>query len=301
MLTWMSGVVCWTAPSPENASAAAAPSIGFRTCKVATWPWYAAGNAPAIQVSRVPTPCRGLCVIQAASKKQKRREERQREEREREREERRASRGPRRKSRGRRGDGDYTATPKSGRHSTRGGQREEPAQPTRRSSRSVPARPILSLKDSVDVCCLCEDGGLLIICDGPCMRSFHTVCLGMDEVPDGKSWLCPDCEMGTHMCLECGEVGDDNKDGPDGVFKCSVRTCGRFYHRACTLNSRHQYKLYAGGKFKCPQHVCHACEDPTDTTPLVACNRCPVAYHLIECCNLNKCVGVRCSWGVFSS
>ena len=31
------------------------------------------------------------------------------------------------------------------------------------------------------LCAICIDGGQLIICDGPCHRSFHLECLGMTE------------------------------------------------------------------------------------------------------------------------
>ena len=91
------------------------------------------------------------------------------------------------------------------------------------------------MRDTLDVCCLCEDGGLLIICDGQCLRSFHLQCLGLDSMPSGNRWLCPDCDAKQHICLQCGEVGDDNTEGETGVFKCSVGSCGRFYHRAYVL------------------------------------------------------------------
>eukprot|EP00752_Nemacystus_decipiens_P018016 g16149.t1 len=72
----------------------------------------------------------------------------------------------------------------------------------------------------------------MITCDGPCLRSFHTVCLdlGEDELSEEK-WLCEDCERGEHECWQCGDSGQDNVVG--GVFRCSVPTCGRYYHRHC--------------------------------------------------------------------
>jgi len=104
-----------------------------------------------------------------------------------------------------------------------------------RMAADVDARYTASIRDTLDVCCLCEDGGLLIICDGPCLRSFHLACLGLDDIPGGRRWLCPDCESKSHICLACGEVGDDNVPGPNGVFKCQKRLCGRFYHRECVV------------------------------------------------------------------
>ena len=38
-------------------------------------------------------------------------------------------------------------------------------------------------KSYVDYCVLCEDGGDLLMCDGPCLRSFHLQCLGLTSVP----------------------------------------------------------------------------------------------------------------------
>lgn len=101
-----------------------------------------------------------------------------------------------------------------------------------RQQRRTAAPSPQSMRDTLDVCCLCEDGGLLIICDGPCLRSFHIQCLGLESMPDGNRWLCPDCDAKQHICLQCGEVGDDNAEGDTGVFKCTVASCGRFYHRA---------------------------------------------------------------------
>lgn len=34
-----------------------------------------------------------------------------------------------------------------------------------------------------------------------------------------------------HRCWQCGDSGQDNVAG--GVFRCSVASCGRFYHRHC--------------------------------------------------------------------
>jgi hypothetical protein len=44
---------------------------------------------------------------------------------------------------------------------------------------------VIAGKRSVDrnlpVCALCFDGGELLCCDGPCMRSFHYTCLGLTQ------------------------------------------------------------------------------------------------------------------------
>ena len=84
-----------------------------------------------------------------------------------------------------------------------------------------------------DFCVLCEDGGDLLMCDGPCLRTFHLQCLGMDSMPKGEKWFCPDCSNKTHLCLVCNEIGNaqtSNKypfAAKDDVFSCSMPNCGR--------------------------------------------------------------------------
>lgn len=48
-----------------------------------------------------------------------------------------------------------------------------------------------------DVCCVCNDHGELIVCDGGdhlegCGQSFHIHCVGREEVPPGD-WICGNC------------------------------------------------------------------------------------------------------------
>jgi Helicase conserved C-terminal domain/PHD-finger len=99
-----------------------------------------------------------------------------------------------------------------------------------------------------DICALCEDGGLLVVCDGPCNRAFHLECVHLKETPDSSEWRCPDCTIKSHLCLICGEVGadantkselemwmDGSASGRGFVRKCSMSKCGRFYHKECVL------------------------------------------------------------------
>ncbi|RHY01978.1 hypothetical protein DYB25_014156, partial [Aphanomyces astaci] len=58
-----------------------------------------------------------------------------------------------------------------------------------------------------DVCTLCGEGGVLLLCDGACHRSFHLDCVGLTDEPTDAKWLCPDCSAGKHRCLACGKVG----------------------------------------------------------------------------------------------
>mmetsp|Transcript_25257 Transcript_25257/g.44891 ORF Transcript_25257/g.44891 Transcript_25257/m.44891 type:complete len:1240 (-) Transcript_25257:53-3772(-) len=46
-------------------------------------------------------------------------------------------------------------------------------------------------------CTICETGGDLLCCDGPCLRAFHLHCLNLKEsdLPE-KEWYCGDCAVG---------------------------------------------------------------------------------------------------------
>ncbi|CAI5712273.1 unnamed protein product [Hyaloperonospora brassicae] len=146
------------------------------------------------------------------------------------------------------------------------------------------------LNDSDDLCTLCGDGGLILLCDGPCHRSFHLECVGMDNEPKDEQWLCPDCAEGRHMCLICKQVGEMGAEF--GVTQCSVAKCGRFYHKGCLAkNSRVEW--VGKKRFRCPSHFCHTClqsssrttattkrkkKDKTQSS-VVSCIHCSQAFH----------------------
>ncbi|CAN0477768.1 unnamed protein product, partial [Laminaria digitata] len=47
----------------------------------------------------------------------------------------------------------------------------------------------------LDTPCLSD----IVTCDGPCRRSFHVVCLDVDDaVLSEEKWSCEDCERGEH-------------------------------------------------------------------------------------------------------
>eukprot|EP01083_Nonionella_stella_P144660 452020_1 len=45
-----------------------------------------------------------------------------------------------------------------------------------------------------DYCAVCEGGGTLILCDGPCVGSFHLKCLGLATAPEDDPWYCDECK-----------------------------------------------------------------------------------------------------------
>ncbi|CAH0477320.1 unnamed protein product [Peronospora belbahrii] len=145
------------------------------------------------------------------------------------------------------------------------------------------------IDDSDDLCTLCGDGGLILLCDGPCHRSFHLECVGMTDEPNDEQWLCPDCAEGRHMCLVCKQVGEMGVEF--GVTQCSVAKCGRFYHKGC-LSKNNRVEWVGKKRFRCPSHFCHTCSQKTKLkaaakskkksdkkSNVVSCIHCSQAFH----------------------
>ena len=124
----------------------------------------------------------------------------------------------------------------------------------------------MSLDKNEWVCGKCgflnaEDGSDLVLCDGPCLGSFHLGCLDSitKKVPydswltdlssllidqfiifffqiysgsADSDWLCRDCTSKKHKCFICKKRGVDQLE----VHQCSAPACGKFYHLACLEN-----------------------------------------------------------------
>ncbi|MBZ3886765.1 Histone-lysine N-methyltransferase NSD3 [Sciurus carolinensis] len=111
----------------------------------------------------------------------------------------------------------------------------------------------MSKKDTV--CQICESSGdSLIPCEGDCCRHFHLECLGLISIPDGK-FICMECKTGQHPCFSCKVSGKD-------VKRCSVGSCGKFYHEACVR--KFPTAIFESKGFRCPQHCCSACSMEKD-------------------------------------
>ncbi|KAJ8429343.1 hypothetical protein Cgig2_008790 [Carnegiea gigantea] len=157
------------------------------------------------------------------------------------------------------------------------------------------------------VCCICDNGGNLLCCEGSCMRSFHAtrkaaeeaesecVSLGFSEkeVKDMPNFKCRNCQYKLHQCFSCGQLGSSDKSSNAEVFQCVNATCGYFYHPRCVAKLLHrdseaaakelQNKILAGESFTCPLHTCFSCKQPEDKSApglqMAVCRRCPMAYH----------------------
>ncbi|XP_068441895.1 histone-lysine N-methyltransferase, H3 lysine-36 specific [Clinocottus analis] len=135
-----------------------------------------------------------------------------------------------------------------------------------------------SLKENV--CQVCERTGDLLVCDGHCYGAFHAQCIGLSVAPKGK-FLCRECNTGVHTCFVCKKSGD-------GVKRCIIPLCGKFYHTDCILPYTATQPHNKG--VRCPLHVCLSCHitNPHNICStkgrLARCLRCPVAYHANDNC-----------------
>uniref|UniRef100_A0A8C6UYL9 Histone-lysine N-methyltransferase, H3 lysine-36 specific n=1 Tax=Neogobius melanostomus TaxID=47308 RepID=A0A8C6UYL9_9GOBI len=127
---------------------------------------------------------------------------------------------------------------------------------------------------------ICEEPGDLLSCDGHCCGAFHLQCLGLSSAPKEK-FLCAECQTGAYTCFVCKESGD-------GVKRCMIPLCGKFYHTDCIVAFSATQPNNKG--IRCPLHVCLSCHI---TNPFNLCNskgrllkcvRCPVAYHANDNC-----------------
>ncbi|XP_075065258.1 histone-lysine N-methyltransferase, H3 lysine-36 specific [Mixophyes fleayi] len=131
-----------------------------------------------------------------------------------------------------------------------------------------------------NVCQVCEKPGELLLCEAQCCGAFHLQCLGMNDMPQGK-FICSECSSGVHTCFVC-------KTSDEGVKRCSLSLCGKYYHENCAFNCPPTLQLNKG--FRCSLHVCSTCHANNPSHPsaskgrLMRCVRCPVAYHANDFC-----------------
>ncbi|KAK9844902.1 hypothetical protein WJX74_008431 [Apatococcus lobatus] len=140
------------------------------------------------------------------------------------------------------------------------------------------------------ICVACDDGGEILLCDGPCMRSFHANadCNILGIPPEllkvlqesSEQFLCPLCLAGIHRCYTCQQLAcsQDGELGARELYRCAVATCGRFYHPSCLGQTPMQAD---DAPFACPLHKCKSCgsEEDGQRNEIVPCRRCPTAYH----------------------
>ncbi|KAI3962187.1 hypothetical protein MKX01_030737 [Papaver californicum] len=153
------------------------------------------------------------------------------------------------------------------------------------------------------VCCICDNGGRVLCCDGECKRCFHatvadagaesnckTLGLSKAELAAPK-FFCLNCQHKRHQCFACGKLGSSECSSTQEVFSCA--SCGHFYHSKCVadllylgneVESKHlQNRIVTGESFTCPAHKCHECKKDENSMvrelQFAVCRRCPRAYH----------------------
>ncbi|GAM24662.1 hypothetical protein SAMD00019534_078370 [Acytostelium subglobosum LB1] len=129
------------------------------------------------------------------------------------------------------------------------------------------------------ICTVCEKGDELLMCDGPCLRSFHVDCLGLGSTPaPNQRWECDDCLNQQNICFACKKRGIVGMD----LMKCKVHQCGKFYHHKCVGDFKLAKVVNSKSpRFNCPLHYCETCGVSGDGKQSVHCFRCPTAYHVI--------------------
>ncbi|XP_055956003.1 histone-lysine N-methyltransferase NSD2 isoform X2 [Patella vulgata] len=131
-----------------------------------------------------------------------------------------------------------------------------------------------------NICTICEQTGQLIECQGACQGHFHATCLALTENPDGE-FRCGECLKNEHTCFRCKVASTDTR-------KCSVSSCGKFYHEECF--KKYPQSRIEGKSYFCPLHTCATCAADNPKNPkatkgrLLRCVRCPVAYHAGDYC-----------------
>jgi hypothetical protein len=98
--------------------------------------------------------------------------------------------------------------------------------------------------------------GYLIDCQGNCLKSFHLDCVGLLVEPDNKElFKCDECASGHHKCFLCKKESDNLNQ----TKKCSLITCGKYYHDNCVKSSDLFKKENNNKSFTCPLHICATC------------------------------------------
>ncbi|KAL8150963.1 hypothetical protein V2J09_020771 [Rumex salicifolius] len=156
-----------------------------------------------------------------------------------------------------------------------------------------------------DTCCaICDNGGDILCCDGPCMRSFHptrdsgesncrSLGLSQAQVDAISVFYCKNCRLKKHQCALCRKLGSSDTSSGAEVFLCVSATCARFYHPKCVAKAlypengiqarKFEAQVASGDTFTCPVHKCLVCGHGEDRNlhalQFAICRRCPKAYH----------------------
>ena len=148
-------------------------------------------------------------------------------------------------------------------------------------------------KTKSEVCEACGiKDGRLYSCS-KCKLVYHSEC-GIDQGSDSDSILCANCQPNAEAsCFLCKQTEGE-------FFKCSMKQCGRNFHRSC-LNNFHSPSAKQDrppSQFICPIHFCHTCVAHFNNIyhpdkKLIHCIKCPTAYHSSMFFIITKRKGIR--------
>lgn len=133
------------------------------------------------------------------------------------------------------------------------------------------------MKTEVCESCGTKDGRLYSC--SKCKLVYHSEC-GTDQGKDSDSILCTNCQPDVEVsCFLCKQTNGE-------FFKCSMKHCGRNFHRSCLDNfhSPSAKQDRPPSQFICPAHYCHTCVVQLNNIyhpdkKLLHCIKCPTAYH----------------------
>ena len=117
-------------------------------------------------------------------------------------------------------------------------------------------------------------------CAGSCRRTFHFECVKPASVGGPLGSRCENCTSSTHACFVCGKPPSSGHSNREHMEKCSLGSCGRYFHSRCIRAHPLSRPAASGKSIKCMLHYCTHCTLSGDGMAMVQCINCPVAYHL---------------------
>ncbi|ETW05697.1 hypothetical protein, variant, partial [Aphanomyces invadans] len=120
------------------------------------------------------------------------------------------------------------------------------------------------------------EGTEYVLCDGPCLGSYHLGCVGLssdDKLPD--EWKCDSCVSHEYECLICHKFAIAG----EALVKCALEHCGKFYHPECLVEHPHTQVGHKHKTLVCPRHTCDNCSGKKGSEGLMKCMYCATAYH----------------------
>ena len=129
--------------------------------------------------------------------------------------------------------------------------------------------------DEDELCCLCRDGGELIVCDGGdvlagCGCNFHLGCIKRDVIPPGD-WVCKGCATNfglDNVGVEGHEFAENPDGGEDKPDETQKRRLKRVHQETVTIDSSDEEEFGRNGSFSPEVHSADEDDPADDESPL---------------------------------